>query len=105
MGAEERYYASSDEGLIRDLRRELEAVKGQIRHWKYLKEHYFRIAHPVPEALGQLEYAANETADPSTREHIKRIIGLLSTEPVSPGQDGAAPSRRPSTSPGARGEG
>ncbi len=42
MNPEERYYANSDEGEVKRLRAELEAVRGQIKHWKYLKEHYHR---------------------------------------------------------------
>lgn len=48
MNPEESYYANSDEGEIKRLREQVavltaerDAARGQVKHWKYLKEHYY----------------------------------------------------------------
>lgn len=45
MTPEERYYANSDEGEIQRLRADLEAARGQLKHWQHLKEHYHQQAN------------------------------------------------------------
>jgi hypothetical protein len=51
MAPEDRYYANSYECKIKRLGVELEAARGQLKHWQYLKEHYYREAQTMGKSL------------------------------------------------------
>jgi hypothetical protein len=55
MSPEDRYYANSDEGEIKRLRSDLEHARGQLKHWQYLKEHYYKQANAAAKERDRLK--------------------------------------------------